>query len=409
MAEAAPLVPPPPDPPPGFLPNPPPTGQGERSRQNAGSPTDHSRGYDRQGARSRHEAGLSSGTGRRPRSPAPRRGARLPPDNTPPEGPAYVLLKRTDGTSFVRANPFKVRRALVHLCGEVNTAKTLRSGALLIQTRSGEQNSIILRLTTFLDKDVEAVVADRLNSVTGLFYCPEVRGIPEEELLGELASQGVTEITRFRDVKDGPNPLVKARFRGLTLPTHIYCGYLAVPVREWVPGPMQCRNCWQFGHHDRTCRTPDPLCGKCCGAHHTDGCQSEAERCPSCTGSHPRGTGAAQCGRPPRRRRSNGGPASPPPPLLPGTLEAGRACPPQDHLPRCRARNRANPGKAVPRQRWQRRTHRVRGHQAPPGTTLLCRYRTRRLSRHVVTRRTPLLLPQPPHPGDHHRWHLGAT
>ena len=289
MAEADPLIPPPPDPPPGFPPNPP-SGQGERPRQNAGPPTGHGRHGPHQGrshgARARHEAGLSTAADRQ-RSPAPRRGERLPPDARVPDGPAFLLLKRTDGTSFVRANPFRIRRALVALCGEVATAKTLRSGSLLVQTLSGEQNVPILGLKKFLEKDVEAVVADRLNSTSGLFYCPEVRGLSEENLLWELQDQGVTEVQRFRDVKDGPNPLIRARFRGLTLPTHIYCGYLAVQVRPWVDGPKQCRNCWEFGHFDRTCRRAAPVCGKCSGAHPTDDCEPEAHCCPSCGGPHP--------------------------------------------------------------------------------------------------------------------------
>ena len=84
------------------------------------------------------------------------------------------------------------------------------------------------------------------------------------------------------------NPLVRVRLSGLALPSRLYCGYLAVPVRPWVPGPRQCRRCWEFGHVAATCKpTKQERCGRCSGLDHpAQGCK-RAPFCIKCKEAHP--------------------------------------------------------------------------------------------------------------------------
>ena len=224
------------------------------------------------------------------RGPHREAAASLPPSTIPPEGPAFVLLKREDGGSFGRSNPFALRRHLVALCGgEVLTAKPIRSGSLLIRAKSPAQTRSLLACKIFMNHPVSAALADRLNTVTGSVRSDALSDLTNEELLQELADQGVCRVERLpsRQLGWGPNPTVRLTFQGASLPQAVRCGYLVVPVTPWVPAPPQCKNCWDKGRHTaRNCRRRNPICGQCGGNHPTQGCQ-EPPHCINCGGPHP--------------------------------------------------------------------------------------------------------------------------
>ena len=270
---ANPPPPPPPSPSPGpstpSIPD-----SGARSRDPPSPPTQ---------AQSPQDQPNPSGPGSEERRPS--QGARLPPDNLPPDGPAFILLKRRDGLKL-SGNPFAIQRSLVALCGEVDTAKAIQSGALLVKTKSQQQNITLLGTTAFLGHEVAAEVAVRLTSCEGLIRCPDLGELSEDEILQELAPQGVIEVVRLRSKDNTPNPLLRLRFRGFSRPDRIFCGYLSVPVREWVPSPRQCRKCWRFGHTDRVCHSRQPTCGRCASAHATEDCTSSTLSCISCGEPH---------------------------------------------------------------------------------------------------------------------------
>ena len=156
---------------------------------------------------------------------------------------------------------------------------------ILVKTKSQQQNITLLGTTAFLGHEVAAEVAVRLTC-EGLIRCPDLGELSEDEILQELAPQGVIEVVRLRSKDNTPNPLLRLRFRGFSRPDRIFCGYLSVPVREWVPSPRQCRKCWRFGHTDRVCHSRQPTCGRCASAHATEDCTSSILSCISCGEPH---------------------------------------------------------------------------------------------------------------------------
>ena len=136
-------------------------------------------------------------------------------------------------------SPFKIKRWLQRLCGDpVETAKVIRSGALLVQTRSTTQNIKLMGATNIDGCRCTAEVAVWLNSSEGVIYSPDLRSCSDEELLEELSPQGVIEVCRLRSNRGTPNPLIRLRFQGLVLPPRVMCGYLAVQVKVWTPRPV---------------------------------------------------------------------------------------------------------------------------------------------------------------------------
>ena len=215
--------------------------------------------------------------------------AYLPPSSDPPEGTAFLLLRRCDGGSFRQANPFALRREIRGLCGDIRGAKPIRSGALLVETGARHQTMTLLGIRTLLGHPVEPLLADRLNSVTGSVRSDQLLELSNAELLEELQDQGVCSVQRLasRDQdRWGPNPTIKLSFRGSILPQAIRCGYSSIAVSPWVPAPKVCRHCWQGGHDAKVCRRRQPTCGRCSGNHPTRGCEG-APSCPNCGAPHP--------------------------------------------------------------------------------------------------------------------------
>ena len=214
--------------------------------------------------------------------------ASLPPDTDPPEGPAFVVISRVDGTSIRPCNPFKLNREMRRLCRpEVKWAKPLKSGSLLVHTIDADQSRVVLGLTSLLGKPVKAKLADRLTSSQGAVHALDLAGMSVQGILDDLSDQGVVEVQRFRSRQDNPNPLLRLRFRGSQLPDRIICGYLSLKVKPWVDMPRQCKKCWKIGHLERTCRARISTCGNCAASnsHHTSDCD-DVPRCPNCTGPH---------------------------------------------------------------------------------------------------------------------------
>ncbi|KAF0291607.1 hypothetical protein FJT64_010302 [Amphibalanus amphitrite] len=142
--------------------------------------------------------------------------ASLPPTATTPEGPAFILIKKTRGGNFLHTNPFSLRRAIDSICGTVKSVKALRTGPLLIETFHRNQTDALLASTSLKETPVSAILADRLNAVEGSVRSDALTELSNAELLEELKDQGVCRVQRLRsrDVKTlGPNPT-----RGLSEP-----------------------------------------------------------------------------------------------------------------------------------------------------------------------------------------------
>ena len=199
-----------------------------------------------------------------------------------------ILITDKSGLSFGTSNPFRIADEIRRLVGEVEEAQPTQAGGLLITTRSSTQADVLLQLTSFLERSVEADSPVRLNSVEGIAFTASLQEVSDEELLAELQLQGVIGVNRLRPRNNRTSPGIRLRFLGLTCPEEIWTGFQRVKIRPWQPAPLMCRRCACYGHTKKRCRAAEPRCLRCSGAHPADDCvETSAALCPHCGGAHP--------------------------------------------------------------------------------------------------------------------------
>jgi hypothetical protein len=167
--------------------------------------------------------------------------------------------------------------------------KALRSGDYLVTCLTKRASGVLLKRhgSSFMDRDLDVTVHERLNSSRGVIRCRELAGQSDLEIRTELAEQGVTEVRRVSVKRNGvavPTHTFFVTFAMAKLPSDMKVGYLKIPVTPFVPSPMRCYKCQKFGHTSQRCKEAE-ICHQCGSAKHDDQCVDEV-KCVNCGGGH---------------------------------------------------------------------------------------------------------------------------
>ena len=108
-------------------------------------------------------------------------------------------------------------------------------------------------------------------------------------ILEGLKAEGVIKLDRISVLRDGqrkPTWTFILTFQSQNLPKYIRVRYYRVAVSQFIPNPVRCYKCQNFGHTKFNCWKND-VCIKCGKEDHTDSqqCTNEA-RCVNCQGNH---------------------------------------------------------------------------------------------------------------------------
>ena len=195
----------------------------------------------------------------------------------------WFYLRRKTGV-FQRPTPSRSSAPWTNSAG---LSRARRSSA----RPDSEQTKSILDTTTLAGQPIKATIANRLSLKNACIRSDGLTSLSNEDLLHELADQGVVRVERLRskNVKElGPNPMVKVSFLDQPL-QYLYCGYLRVRVDPWIPPVSQCTKCcdYDYSHLARFCRRRAETCGRCgTTGHPSDGCEAPSQCC-HCGGPHP--------------------------------------------------------------------------------------------------------------------------
>ena len=206
--------------------------------------------------------------------------------------PRFIVLKPIRShESLTKLSPFAVAKSIQGLYGTVKQVSRLKDGSLLIEASRNIQAKPILDTHRFLDIDVYAEAHRSLNSSKGVIrdYNQDLQDMSDKKIRKELASQGVTKVSRFilkKDNKEIKTNTLFINFDAHKPPEKIKIGYYIVNVQPYIPNPLRCFQCQKFGHSKKWCKNK-PACWKC-GSEGHDGsdCTSETVCCLNCKGDH---------------------------------------------------------------------------------------------------------------------------
>ncbi|GAB0090556.1 hypothetical protein DMENIID0001_052930 [Sergentomyia squamirostris] len=217
------------------------------------------------------------------------------------QGRRFINISRKDGRSMAMISPFAVEKDLNQF-GEVADVVRKKDGKLLVEAATVEQAAKILTITKIADNDVEAVMCAQMNTCRAIVRDEYMIYWDQEELLRELAPQGVIAIknikTRARGQRAAQSPDGNANraqwnptatfiitFDLPSRPQFLRIGYARLQTRDYIPDPIRCFNCQQFGHFRTSCRNVG-ICVRCSEKEHRpDPCKG-GMKCINCKGPH---------------------------------------------------------------------------------------------------------------------------
>ena len=187
---------------------------------------------------------------------------------------------------------FETYREIIKCIGRQPKITSQNNNKLLVEVDSLEESEKLLNLTALGEVSVECSPHSSLNFSKGLIYAPELMIYSEEKLERELRDQGVLKVERMKKKINGdlvPQPNLVITFNSLSLPEMVHAAWHRYKVKQFVPRPMRCFHCQNFGHNANSCRRKDQqkpaLCVNC-GQDEHGICEREPE-CVHCGEDHP--------------------------------------------------------------------------------------------------------------------------
>ncbi|XP_023233782.1 uncharacterized protein LOC111633445 [Centruroides sculpturatus] len=203
--------------------------------------------------------------------------------------PAYLIVHSTGEKPLSKCSPFLIQKLFESTIGHLKKIQKLRSGDLLIETASPQQSTKLLTTKTLGDMQVTVTPHGSLNSSRDVISEVDLISEEETDIQIGLSDQDMTAVRRISIHRDGkliPTKHLILTFNKPILPTSITAGYLCCPVRLYIPNPLHCFKCQQFGHSQTSCRGKN-ICAQCGVEGHQSTECTTTPCCVNCKDAHP--------------------------------------------------------------------------------------------------------------------------
>jgi hypothetical protein len=201
------------------------------------------------------------------------------------EGKYVRITGETEG-SLTKINPIVLEKILDNIATGHSDCRRNKNGQISFKTKTAQQAKNLigkrnLQISPTEMITVEFSMIDSLNCSRGTVFGTDLLNIPidgENGLLPHLKKDGVIAIEGIKTRgKDG-----NLDFRGLHVltfdmrepPEEIKVGFLKYTVKKWIPSPMKCQYCLDYGHTKNRCEKGIKLCRKCDKAEHEGQCET---------------------------------------------------------------------------------------------------------------------------------------
>lgn len=200
--------------------------------------------------------------------------------------PVFLIMETLEKNDINKISPFTMEKIFSEKL-KPTTIKRLQNNTFLIELKQRAQAEEILKWETFSNIKIKTYLHPHLNSSKGVIKCNELTHCSIEEIATNLLSQGVTEVKRISIKRNGETILTNTyilSFNSVNTPKEIKIGYLKVNIEKYIPNPLRCYNCQQYGHHQTKCTKP-PVCIRCGeNSQHSD-CKKD-QKCANCYKEH---------------------------------------------------------------------------------------------------------------------------
>ena len=192
-----------------------------------------------------------------------------------PLPPTWIVVK----SKLEKCNFFLMSRYLQKRVGHIQSGNSSRFGmnAVLVHAKSRTQ-SIMLLSMKIEGNDMLKEITPHLGFSygKGVVFNEDLHAFPEHEIL-EMCPPKVWK------VKKAKNNMIILTFVDPEVPSHIIVENERLSVRVFKPKPMQCYNCYRFGHPSKYCKEIK-VCSVCSSAEHGE-CSS-LPKCVNCSKAH---------------------------------------------------------------------------------------------------------------------------
>ena len=211
--------------------------------------------------------------------------------STSQQFPRFLIIESIEeDKQIAKLSPFVIEKQIESIAGIPKSVKKLKSGNLLIEIDRPQYAKNLLKTTVFFHIKCKCYPHQSLNTSKGVIRCPDLAGVSDAEITEELKAQNVTNARRIkvkRDNKLHDTHTIVLTFGTAILPRTIRIGYLITKVDVYIPSPLQCYDCFKFGHGTKSCRASD-ICGNCGGdgyKHNEQDCKYPT-KCVNCNEEH---------------------------------------------------------------------------------------------------------------------------
>lgn len=194
--------------------------------------------------------------------------------------------------NFSKISSILVEKQLQQISGyfDINSIRRSKDGAslqMLTTNQKGTDN--FLKAKKLGDYLVKIEEHKFLNYCKGVIFSKDALNESDDGLKQYLADQMVVDIYRMK--RKGTTGMEDTGSFVLTfdkknLPEYIHIGYLKIKVRQYIPNPLQCKNCFRFGHIKTKCASPT-VCFTCAEIKEEEMHEcSLVKKCINCKGPH---------------------------------------------------------------------------------------------------------------------------
>lgn len=203
-----------------------------------------------------------------------------------PGDTTYFYIHALDsGRSVANLNSYILTRALeLHDIHNLPMVKRIQStGDLLVKVATPEQGHKVSNIRQLHDLPVYVTAPIRLNTIRGIVVSAEAKDMTTDEIVHMLSHVGVRKALKITKVVPPHNKVpVVLTFARANIPEQFHLGWEFLQCKIYIPPPLKCHYCQQYGHRLSVCQATDPTCGHCSQLGHRLAACVNAPHCLHC-------------------------------------------------------------------------------------------------------------------------------